>query len=116
MTRNQWSRWGRGSCVGYSLSIGDGYTRFHGSVSRSVPHSDGSYTWSSAINGICTQTHPSIEEAMARVEHELSIAGEAFASAFADYKTHRPKSKFSQAVDAMRATRQSASLITNGTP
>jgi hypothetical protein len=52
---------------------------------------------------------------MARIEHELSIAGEAFLMAFAAYKAHRPENKFSQAVDAMCHARRSAHLNTNGT-
>ena len=106
MARNQWSRYGRGACEGYSLSIfGGGCTRFEGSVSRSVPQHDGGVHWLSSINGKCEQTHATREEAMARVEWELSIAGEAFVASFVEYKTHRPKNKFSQAVDAMRAAR-----------
>jgi len=109
----EWRRWGRGACEGYSLSLGGGYTRFAGSVSRSVPEHNGGYHWISSINGICDQTHSTREEAMARVEWELSIAGEAFAGAFSEYKAQRPKNKFSQAVDAMRLARQSAHLDTN---
>lgn len=111
MTRNEWSRWGRGACEGYGLSVcGGGNTRFEGSVSRSVPQPDGGYQWFSTINGKCEQTHATRDEALARVEHELSIAGNAFVSALAEYKTHRSKNKFSQAVDALRA----AHLNTNG--
>jgi len=98
-----WGRWGRGACEGYSLEIGGGYARFSGSVSRSVPGHDGGFHWLSTINGKCEQTHATRDEAFARVEHELRIAGEAFVASFAEYKTHRPKNKYSQAVDAMRA-------------
>ena len=116
MARNEWSRWGRGDCIGYSLAIGDGgFTRFEGSVTRGMRHDDGSYSWSSAINGMCGQAHASLEEAMARVEFELSITGEAFAVSFAGYKAHRHENKFSQAVDAMRRIRGSNSLNNDGT-
>ena len=39
---------------------------------------------------------------MSRVEQELAIASEAFLAHYAEYKTKRQKSKYSQAVDAMR--------------
>jgi hypothetical protein len=89
--------------VGYSLSIGDGgFVRFDGSVTRGVRGDNGYNSWSSAINGMCHRTHATIEEAMAHVEFELSITGEAFVSSFAGYKASRHMNKFSQAVDASR--------------
>lgn len=115
MARNEWSRWGRGDCVGYSLSIGDGgFTRFEGSVTRGVRGDSGGYSWSSAINGMCSQSHATIEEAMARVEFELSVTGEAFVASFAGYKAHRHENNFSQAVDAVRRASGSNSLKSNG--
>lgn len=100
---NQWSRWGRGSCEGYSLSIGDGgFTRFEGSVTRGVRDHDGNIKWTSAINGRCHCQHTTMAEAMARVEFELRIAGEAFVTSYTAHKENRHKNKFSQAVDAAR--------------
>ena len=115
MARNEWSRWGRGDCVGYSLSIGDGgFTRFEASVVRGVRRNDDSYSWSSSINGMCGQAHATIEEAMARVEFELSITANAFVASYAGYKAHRDKNKFSQAVDSMDRARGSNSLKSDG--
>src|SRR3978361_2307968 len=114
MARNEWSRWGRGDCVGYSLEIGETYARFHASVVRSVRNQEGGYSWSSSINGKDNQQHESCEEAMGRVEFELSIEGEQFASSYAGYKAHRHNNKFSQAVDAMRKAKLSNSLNSDG--
>lgn len=105
MAMNEWSRWGRGSCEGYSLQIGDGgFTRFEGQVLRNVAKQNGQPSaWSSSINGICAKEHATCAEAMRRVEFELSCTAEAFVSSYAGYKTHRHKNKFSQAVDALGA-------------
>ena len=117
MARNEWSRWGRGGCVGHSLEIGSADPAcFHASVSRGVRGDDGSYPWDSSINGRCREIHKSVEEAMARVEHELSVAGEAFIASYAEYKTKRLKNKYSQAVDAMRRARLSDPVESDGAP
>ena len=102
MARNEWTPWGRGDCVGYSLSIGSGFVRFAAGVSRSVRGADGAYSWHSAINGKCAQTHATLEEAMARIEFELRIAGGQFVREYEGYKAHRHQNKFSRAVDAAR--------------
>jgi hypothetical protein len=43
-----------------------------------------------SINGMCGQAHATIEETMARVEHELLITGDAFVASYAGYRAHRP--------------------------
>lgn len=89
MARNAWRRWGRGSCVGYRLNIGDGYLRFDGNVARGVKRGDGTYAWSSSINGICPREHATVEEAKARVESELAITGSAFVESFLEFASRR---------------------------
>jgi hypothetical protein len=102
MARNEWTRWGRGDCVGCSLSIGSGSVRFDAGVSRSVRGADGAHSWSSAINGKCSQTHATMEEAMTRLEFELRIAAEQFVREYEGYKAQRLRNRFSRAVDAAR--------------
>lgn len=88
--RNEWTRFGRGSCEGYGLEIGGSNVRFSASVSRGVVDSEtGGCPWWSSINGICRQEHATREEAMARVEFELSIDGEQFVRDYAGYKARR---------------------------
>ena len=59
------------------------YARFHASVVRSVFNLEtGAYHWTSSINGRDQQEHPTREEAMARAERELSVAGEQFVSEY----------------------------------
>jgi len=97
-------RWGRGSCEGYNLDIGNsGFVRFEGEVVRNVGKGDGEPgAWRSSINGTCSQAHPTCAEAMKRVEFELAQAAEPFVSLYAGYKAHRHKNRFSQAVDALK--------------
>jgi hypothetical protein len=102
MARNEWSRWGRGDCEGYSLGARAGYVRFDARVSRGVRGVDGNHPWFSDINGLCRQTHATREHAMARVEFELRIAGEQFLLEYEAYKALRQTNKFSNAVDAAR--------------
>lgn len=93
----QWSRWGRGSCEGYSLRIGGGsFVSFEASVTRGVRRDDGSYPWRSDINGKCEKSHATMEEAMARFEHELVFAA---APSWRD-------SKRSKSIGARTATRE----------
>ena len=103
MARNEWSRWGRGSCEGYSLDIGDGgFTRFLGQVVRNVTARDGEpNAWSSSITGACSQPHPSRVQAMKRVEFELACTAEMFVSMYAGYKAHRHENRYSCEVDAL---------------
>jgi hypothetical protein len=105
MARNEWSRWGRGSCEGYSLHIGDGgFARFEGEVVRNVSGTEGQPgAWSSSINGTCRHTHATQAEAMARIEFELSCTAEAFVSSYAGYKAHRHENRFSRTVDAVHS-------------
>lgn len=103
MEWNAWSRWGRGSCEGYSLRIGGGsFVRFEASVTRGIRGDDGSHSWRSDINGACGKTHATMEEAMMRVEQELAIAGKAFLEGVEEFKANRSKNRYSQAVDASR--------------
>jgi hypothetical protein len=100
MALNEWSRWGRGAAEGYNLDIGDGYTRFHASVVRSVfDPENGGYSWASRINGKDERTHPTREAAMARIEFELSIAGECFVRMYEGFKINRGRNRYSRAVD-----------------
>jgi hypothetical protein len=105
MARNEWSRWGRGSCEGYSLDIGNGgFVRFEGSVVCAPGAPEGAANcWTSSINGTCMKMHDTCAEAMARVEFELAETAEAFVSLYAGYKAHRHKNKFSRAVDALKS-------------
>jgi hypothetical protein len=106
MARNEWTKWGRGDCEGYSLEIGGSYARFEASVVRGPsPNDAGQHSWSSSINGKDHKQHSSREEAMAHIEFELANCGECFVSMYQGYKAHRHKNKFSQAVDDALARR-----------
>jgi hypothetical protein len=62
------------------------------------------YHWTSSINGRDQQQHPTREEAMARVERELSCAGEQFVAEYEVFKEQRVNNKFSMALEeAMKA-------------
>jgi len=62
MARNEWTRWGRGECIGYNLEIGDSYSRFHASVVRNVfDHQRSMYTWYAAINGCESKQYDACE-------------------------------------------------------
>ena len=63
MGKAKWTRWGRGSCEGYGLEIGN---TFRGSVSK---RQDG--CWRSSMNVGREQTHPTREEGMKRIEDEI---------------------------------------------
>jgi hypothetical protein len=102
MARTEWTRWGRGDCEGYSLSIGQGDVRFHAGVSRRMRDPDGKQSWTSDINGRCANAHPTRADAMAHIEFELRIAAEEFLQEYESYKAHRRNNRFSQAVDAAR--------------
>ena len=70
--RPGWSRWGRGSCEGYSLRIGDGSApRFHASVVRNVADQDGNITWRADINGGEKQVFATRDAGMDHIEFEL---------------------------------------------
>lgn len=76
--------------------------RFHASVVRSIFDFDTqAYHWTSSINGRDEQKHPTREEAMARIEHELAIAGEQFVAELASFRAQRGRNKFSMAVDGI---------------
>lgn len=98
MSRNEWTRWGRGDCEGYGLSIGSGDVRFDAGVVRGVSDADGNYRWRSDINGRSSQTHATREAAMARIEWELRMTAEQFVTEYESYKANRHKNKFSQTV------------------
>jgi hypothetical protein len=63
MGKAKWTRWGRGSCEGYGLRIGN---TFRGSVSKGA---DGH--WRSSMNAGREQTHSTREEGMKRIEDEI---------------------------------------------
>lgn len=103
MARNEWTRWGRGECVGYNLEIGDSYSRFHASVVRNVfDHERGRYTWYAAINGRESKQYDTCEQAMAEIEFELKITGELFVETYKGYLEKREKNPFSKAADALK--------------
>jgi len=103
MARNEWTRWGRGECVGYSLEIGDSYARFHASVVRNVfDHQRGMYTWYASINGRENKQYDTCEQAMAEIEFELKITGDVFVETYKGYLEKHGKNEFSQAVDARK--------------
>ena len=63
MGRDQWTRWGRGMCEGWSLEIG---VAFHGSVVRR--RSGDPQTWIASINSTALGEILEREIAMRRVE------------------------------------------------
>jgi len=76
MARTLWTRWGRGSCEGYSLTIGDGgWFSFRCGVSRGAwtvdpPH----YTWSADVNGTTIARNLADQAgAVAALESELRL-------------------------------------------
>ncbi|MES1197316.1 MAG: hypothetical protein ABUL55_01710 [Pseudomonadota bacterium] len=68
MGRGRWSRWGRGSCEGYSLEFGFLY-RFD---IRPGPRSNGPYPdhWSASASSTSLGRYPSFEEAAEACEAE----------------------------------------------
>lgn len=68
MGHGTWTRWGRGSCEGYSLGFGR-VRDLNGQVSREL---DG--TWRASIGGHVKPAFPSREKAMEYVEFELRAA------------------------------------------
>ncbi len=103
MARNEWTRWGRGECVGYNLEIGHSYSRFHASVVRNVfDHQRSMYTWYSSINGRESKQYDTREQAMAEIEFELKITADFFVESYAQYQEKRGGNKLSQSVDARK--------------
>jgi hypothetical protein len=103
MARNEWTRWGRGECIGYNLEIGDSYSRFHASVVRNVfDHQLGRYTWYAAINGRESKQYDTCEQAMAEIEFDLKITGDLFVETYKGYLEKREKNLLSKAVDALK--------------
>ena len=102
MARCEWTRWGRGSCEGYSLEVGTGPARFSASVVRNAYRADPAREWRAGINGGEDKQFASREEAMAYVETELSRVGEEFARDYAEFRARRRKNRWSKAADAVR--------------
>jgi hypothetical protein len=65
MGYGKWTRWGRGSCEGYSLQIGDA---LRGQASRD---SDG--RWAASLTNTDLGRHTTKEEAKAAVETRIGI-------------------------------------------
>lgn len=115
MARNEWTRFGRGSCEGYGLEIGGSNVRFSASVSRGVVDSlTGRCPWWSSINGHDRKEHPTREEAMARVEKELAMDAERFLRDYAGYKMQRERNRFSVAAGQLAPS--GADIPKKGTP
>jgi hypothetical protein len=84
MGRGKWTRWGRGSCEGWSLWIGD---IVRGQVTRG---SDVPPTWQATMNGSDLGKHRSREEAVARVEDAVMFS---MKIALEDWSIFRPQAK-----------------------
>lgn len=87
MGRGRWTRWGRGSCEGWSLQIGNAY---RGSVVRQHRGLDAPPTWRASINACDLGVCPDREVAMQRVEE--MIASE-MAVALRDWEHYRVRRK-----------------------
>jgi hypothetical protein len=70
----QLTRWGRGSCEGYSIHLGYGFGALGGQVVRNAPALATQGRWRASINARELGCFPSREAAMAHVERELRIA------------------------------------------
>ncbi len=104
MVRNGWTRWGRGSCEGYSLQIGGGFVSFGGAVVRNASTPDGQKgAWHSSINGTCSQSHLTCVDAMRRVEFELSIAADGFVSMYARYQAQAHETAGPRSLEASQS-------------
>jgi hypothetical protein len=64
----RWTRWGRGSCEGYSLEIG---TIFRATVSRANYGANEPITWMGSINSKRERIYPDKDTAMRDIEHEI---------------------------------------------
>lgn len=68
MGYGRWTRWGRGSCEGYSLEFGNAY---RASVSRDMATMGQSPTWQGSINAKQKKIYPDRASAMKDIEHEI---------------------------------------------
>lgn len=84
MGQGTWTRWGRGSCEGWSLWLGDIVC---GQVTRGI---DLPATWFASCNSTDLGGYATRDEAMARVEEAVvRSVGEAMA----DWSIFRPEAK-----------------------
>jgi hypothetical protein len=82
MGQGKWTRWGRGSCEGWSLWLGD---IVRGQVVRSM---DVPPAWSASCNSTDLGRYPTRDEAMSRVEE---VVIRSMNAALADWSIFRPQ-------------------------
>jgi hypothetical protein len=68
MGRGTWTRWGRGSCEGYGLAIGD---LLRCGARRGLDQIGKPATWMADVNAVELGEFPSRDEAMQRVEERV---------------------------------------------
>lgn len=69
MGRGIWTRWGRGSCEGWGLAIGD---VLRCGVVRGLIRIDRPTLWRADINAVELGDYPTREQAMQRVEERVT--------------------------------------------
>jgi hypothetical protein len=84
MGQGTWTRWGRGSCEGWSLWLGD---IVRGQIRRGI---DVPPTWSASFNSTDLGDYATRDEAMARVEEAVVRS---MGEAMADWAIFRPRAK-----------------------
>jgi|EndMetStandDraft_2_1072991.scaffolds.fasta_scaffold210090_1 hypothetical protein len=90
MARGKWTRWGRGSCEGYSLGLGSliGFTVVRRDGIRAAPDY---FELTSHTRKI--DTFPTAKEGMAYAESELESGMKAVLEDWEIYKTEKAKRK-----------------------
>ncbi len=88
--RGRWSRWGRGSCEGWSLEIGNA---FRGSVVRRDGPAPDAPIWHASVNTTTLGQYPDRESAVQRVEEIIEYDMRLVLSDWEQYKAFKQTSK-----------------------